>query len=221
MAAVAQYALFAVALGACVVWLRLPRREKPALAVEAVVTVLVVAVLVKVAGAVHTDPRPFVVHPGLKPLFPHPADNGFPSDHTALASAVAFLVLAHRRGWGIVLLVVAVALGAARVAAHVHHVEDVVAALVIGVVAALVGWAAWHVPRGHWVTRKRGESMHDRPLDALTDRATTPVTPPGTRPGTTPATTQGEAAGRTGTTQGQGPGPRHAPPGTPGPHRAR
>jgi undecaprenyl-diphosphatase len=143
VAAVAQYALFVVAAGACVVWLRLPREDKPALAVQTVVAVLAVAVLVKVAGGVHTDPRPFVVDPGLKPLFPHPPDNGFPSDHTALASAVAFLVLAHRRAWGALLLLVAVALGAARVAAHVHHTQDVVAGLLIGAVAAAAGWAAW------------------------------------------------------------------------------
>jgi membrane-associated phospholipid phosphatase len=141
--AVAQYALFVVALGACVVWLQLPRGDRLALAVQTLVTVVAVAVLVKVAGAVHSDPRPFVVHPGLAPLFPHPADNGFPSDHTALASAVAFLVIVRRRTWGALLLMLSLALGAARVAAHVHHVEDIACGLVIGALAAAVGWAAW------------------------------------------------------------------------------
>ena len=137
--AVAQYALFVVAAGALLVWALAAGRERIVLAVEVVVAALVVAVLVKVAGQLHVDPRPFVVDPTIRPLFAHPADNGFPSDHTALASAVALVVLYHRRWVGAALLAVAVAIGVARVAAHVHHVQDVVAALVIGAVAALVG----------------------------------------------------------------------------------
>jgi undecaprenyl-diphosphatase len=164
VAAIAQYALFVVAAGACLVWLRLPRRDKPALAVQTVVAVVLVAVLVKVAGAAHTDPRPFVVNPGLKPLFPHPADNGFPSDHTALASAVAFLVLAHRRAWGVLLLLVTVALGVARVAAHVHHTQDVVAGLVIGAVAASASWAAWRAVE----SRRRADPQRDAQAELRT-----------------------------------------------------
>jgi len=141
--AVAQYALFLVAAGAVLVWLRCSRPDKVALAVQAVVTVVVVALLVKVAGLVHTDPRPFVVDPSVKPLFPHPADNGFPSDHTALASGVAFLLVLYRRWIGIALVVVSVAIGVCRVAAHVHHPQDIVGGLLIGALAALCGVLAW------------------------------------------------------------------------------
>lgn len=141
--AVAQYAVFVVAAAALVVWLLAPGEDKLALAVQAVVAVLTVAVLVKAAGALHTDPRPFVVAPGLRPMFAHPTDNGFPSDHTALASGVAIVVLMHRRWSGLALLVVSVAIGAARVVAQVHHVEDIVAGLAIGAVAAMVGLLTW------------------------------------------------------------------------------
>jgi len=142
---VAQYGIFVVAAGALVVWLLCSRQEKVALAVQAVVTMIVVAVLVKVAGALHTDPRPFVVDPHLHPLFAHPADNGFPSDHTALASGVALLVTTYRRWIGLVLVVVSVAIGVSRVAAHVHHPQDIAAGLVIGLLAALVGWLSWRL----------------------------------------------------------------------------
>jgi membrane-associated phospholipid phosphatase len=140
---VAQYGIFVVAAGALVVWLLCSRQEKVALAVQAVVTMIVVAVLVKVAGTLHTDPRPFVVNPHLHPLFPHPADNGFPSDHTALASGIAFLVTTYRRWIGLALVVVSVGIGASRVAAHVHHPQDIAAGLVIGLLAALLGWLSW------------------------------------------------------------------------------
>jgi undecaprenyl-diphosphatase len=144
--AVAQYALFVVAAGGLLAWWLADRGDKIALGVQAVLAVALVAVLVKAAGLVHVDPRPFVVNPSLRPLFPHPPDNGFPSDHTALAAAVSLLVLRYRTGLGAALLAVTVAIGAARVAAHVHHVEDIAAGLLIGALAtgvALAGWAVW------------------------------------------------------------------------------
>jgi undecaprenyl-diphosphatase len=145
---VANYALYAVALGALLTWLRVPRPEKVPLAVAAVVAVLLVAVGVKVAGIVWTDPRPFVVD-HTAPLIPHPADNGFPSDHTALATAVAAVVLLWHRRAGALLLALAVLLGAARVGAHVHHWPDIIAGFAIGIVCAALARlvAQWAVPR--------------------------------------------------------------------------
>jgi undecaprenyl-diphosphatase len=151
--AVAQYAIFLVALGGLLTWWLVDRREKVRLAVQAVLAVALVAVLVKVAGMVHTDPRPFVVDPSLRPLFPHPADNGFPSDHTALTAAVAVVVARYRGGLGALLLVVSAGIGAARVAAHVHHTQDIVAGLLLGGLAALLALALW---QGWAVWRNRG-----------------------------------------------------------------
>jgi undecaprenyl-diphosphatase len=149
--AVAQYALFLVALGGVVAWLRVDRSDRVPLLAQAVLAVVLVAVLVKAAGMLHTDPRPFVVQPSLHPLFPHPADNGFPSDHTALATAVALVVARYRRALGIGLLLVSFAIGAARVAAHVHHVEDIVAGVLMGAVAAALALVAWEA----WARRRR------------------------------------------------------------------
>nr|WP_281371761.1 phosphatase PAP2 family protein [Petropleomorpha daqingensis] len=83
----------------------------------------------------HADPRPFVQNPSLHPLFPHPRDNGFPSDHAAAAGLLTALVLRYRRGVGVLVGVGAVLVAAARVAAHVHHLQDVVAGLLIGLAA--------------------------------------------------------------------------------------
>lgn len=154
---VARGGLYVVAALALVVWWLMPRPEKVAVAVEMVVGLVAVAVLVKVAGAVHTDPRPFVADPSVQPWFAHPADNGFPSDHTAVGAVTAFVVLRHRRAAGVVLLVLAVLVGGARVLAHVHHVEDVVAGLLIGLVAAAGGVLAWGLlRRTSWAQRARG-----------------------------------------------------------------
>lgn len=120
---------------AVVLWLLLPLAGKLDLALRAVVAVAATAVLVLIAGLVHQDPRPFVVDPAHPALFPHPADNGFPSDHTAYAAAVALLIVTIRRRLGVVLLVIAVVGGLARVAAHVHHLQDIGAGLLIAVLA--------------------------------------------------------------------------------------
>ncbi|HEY5249279.1 MAG TPA: phosphatase PAP2 family protein, partial [Dermatophilaceae bacterium] len=141
--AVAQYFLFLILAAAAVIWLFLPRPDKVGLAIQAVVSLAIAVVLVKLAGAVHFDPRPFVVDPSIKPLFAHPADNGFPSDHTAVAATVALLVMTYRKGLGAVLLAASIIVGAARMAAQVHHGQDIVAGLLIAVFAVGIAAAMW------------------------------------------------------------------------------
>jgi undecaprenyl-diphosphatase len=142
-AAAAQDLLFFILLAAAVIWLFLPRQDKVGLAVQAIVSLVVMVVLIKLAAAIHTDPRPFVVDPSVKPLFAHPADNGFPSDHTALGVTVALLVMIYRRWLGALLLAAAIVVGAARMAAHVHHGQDIVAGMLIAVIAVGIASAAW------------------------------------------------------------------------------
>ena len=71
----------------------------------------IAVVLVKLARTVHADPRPLAVDPSIRALFAHPADNGFPSEHTALAATVAVLVITYRRGLGAVLLATSIMAG--------------------------------------------------------------------------------------------------------------
>ena len=68
---VAQAGLYVVAVLAVVVWLTVPRAEKVAMAVEMVVGLAVLAILVRAAGAIHTDPRPFVENRSIQPWFSH------------------------------------------------------------------------------------------------------------------------------------------------------
>jgi membrane-associated phospholipid phosphatase len=56
---------------------------------------------------------------------------------------VALLVMIYRRWLGAVLLATAIVVGAARMAAHVHHVQDIVAGMLIAVVAVGFASAAW------------------------------------------------------------------------------
>jgi undecaprenyl-diphosphatase len=136
---VAQYLLFVLAAVAAVVWLTLGRTGRFTLAVQAIVGLALVGAGIWLAASLHTDPRPFVHDPASRPLFAHAADNGFPSDHSAAAGLLTALVFRYRRWIGVLVAAGAVAIAWARVAAHVHHAQDVIAGLGIGVLAGVLG----------------------------------------------------------------------------------
>lgn len=135
---VAQYLLWVLVAAAALVWLTVDRAGKVVLAAQAVVGLVLVGIGIWLAGHLHTDPRPFVHDPHSTPLFPHAADNGFPSDHSAAAGLLTALVARYRRVVGALVGIGAVLIAWARVAAHVHHLQDVVAGLLIGVVAGVL-----------------------------------------------------------------------------------
>lgn len=149
----AQYLLYLLVVAAGLVWLLGSRRDKLTWALEGVLGLAFVGIGILLAGHLHTDPRPFVHDPHSTPLFPHPADNGFPSDHSAAAGLLAALVVRWRWPAGIAVAVGAAVVAWSRVAAHVHHGQDVVAGLVIGAIAATL--AIWLIGRILELVRRR------------------------------------------------------------------
>lgn len=150
IAFLAKYVLYLMVLVFLLVWWRAENRSgKVELAGSAIFGLVLVLIFIVIASAVHDDPRPFVQNPSLHPLIAHAGDNGFPSDHSAAAGLIAMLVLLRHRWYGIILWVMALAIGWARVAAHVHHVQDIVAGLLMGALAAWLGSlaAAWVIRR--------------------------------------------------------------------------
>lgn len=139
---VAQYLLFIMAAGFAVYWLAAEGwpEGKVRLGATTVVGLVLTVAFIYIGGKLHTDLRPFVQNPSLKPMFPHPADNGFPSDHSAAAGLIAALALWRSRAWGVLFGVAALLVAAARVLSHVHHVQDVAAGLAFGVIAFLIAW---------------------------------------------------------------------------------
>lgn len=135
---VAQYLIFIIAisfLGYSL--LRVPKGERKVLLVSLLCALVIAAVLVKLAGAIHVSPRPFVLD-HIPPLFPHIANNGFPSDHTVFGSILALLLLRYNRRLAIILFVLSLMVGLARVIANVHHLQDVVAAIIIAVLTVVL-----------------------------------------------------------------------------------
>jgi len=138
----AQYLLWVMVLAFAVIWdLLESRRGKIELGMQAVVGLALAMMLMYIAKSVHHDPRPFVADPGVRPLFGHSRDDGFPSDHSVAAALIAALIVVRHRILGLVLAVAAVAIAWARVAAHVHHLQDVVAGLLLGGIAAAIAIA--------------------------------------------------------------------------------
>jgi undecaprenyl-diphosphatase len=131
----AQLLPFLAPIVLLLVWWWLPRERKARFAVLTILSGVAAVVLVTAAGALHADPRPFVVDPSRPPLFAHDPDNGFPSDHTAYSATAALLVTTVRRRLGLLLLLTSILGGLARVAANVHHLQDIVGALLIAVTA--------------------------------------------------------------------------------------
>jgi membrane-associated phospholipid phosphatase len=160
---IAQYLLYALVLIAAGVWLTRDRPGKVRLAAEAVVGLILVGIGMVLASHLHTDPRPFVHDPHSTPLFPHAADNGFPSDHSLAGGLLTFLVLRYKRWWGVLVGIGAVAIDWARVAAHVHHAQDVVAGACIGLAAGAVAVAIVHLLLGQLASRGIGLTVpYDR-----------------------------------------------------------
>lgn len=88
----------------------------------------------KLLSRLISSPRPFVVE-GTLPLFPHGADNGFPSDHTLLVMTVAAIIFVYNRKLGVMLGILGLLVGGARILAKVHHPIDIVGAAVIGIIS--------------------------------------------------------------------------------------
>ncbi len=110
-------------------------------------------IIAKILANFIYDPRPFVVE-HVKPLFQHIADNGFPSDHMLLAMTIASVVFVYSRKLGILLTVIAVCIGTARVTAHVHHVEDIVGSAFITIVATYMSTLVLPILKNKLMTKR-------------------------------------------------------------------
>jgi undecaprenyl-diphosphatase len=125
---------------AVVAWFiaRLPKGQRKSVLIFAASTFAVSVLLSKVAAHLLYNPRPFMISHHT-PLIAHAPGNGFPSDHTLLAAAIAFVVLRFDRRVGAILLLCTILVGLARVHAGVHHLIDIIASIFIaGFVAGTV-----------------------------------------------------------------------------------
>lgn len=140
----AKYLIFIIGLLVIVIWLTLKKDKKIEFALAVIMAAVVALISAKIISKLYYHPRPFVTA-NVKPLFPHANDSGFPSEHTTGAAALATVVYFYKKQFAAGLFILAIIVGIARVAAHVHSPLDIIGGLVLGLVS---GWL------GYWLAKK-------------------------------------------------------------------
>ena len=126
-----------IVLGLYLLMRRWPEQKR--MAVFGVPAALLAYLLGLLGNQLYIDPRPFVVG-HFTPLIAHAPDNGFPSDHTLLVSAIAAVGTFWSIRLGLVLWVIALIVAVARVYVGLHHPIDVLGSIAM----ALVAVPAWY-----------------------------------------------------------------------------
>jgi undecaprenyl-diphosphatase len=135
----AKYLVFIVVLVTVAAWFQSASKTKKQFALAVILAGIAAVILAKVAGKLYFHHRPFVLQ-NITPLVAHGDDNGFPSEHTLLATTLATVIYYYRAKLGIGLFALAIVVGVSRVAAHVHWGIDILSGLILGMGA---GWAGY------------------------------------------------------------------------------
>ncbi len=115
----------------------LSREKKIVLAYRALVALPTAYLLGRLANSLIASPRPFVVE-NIQPLIAHIPNNGFPSEHTLLVATISALVYTEQKKLGLILGVLALSVGIARVHANVHHGIDVVGGIAVALASVYI-----------------------------------------------------------------------------------
>lgn len=141
----AQDAVFILLGGFALLWLiRTPRgwlvseRDRTAIFAGGLSTILGL-LIVQVIDHIWGRQRPFVVLHHFHKMISHPADPSFPSDHVTGTIALGVALLLFRRyRMATVALIVALLIGVARVMVGIHWPTDILGAIGVGSLAALL-----------------------------------------------------------------------------------
>jgi undecaprenyl-diphosphatase len=153
VSAIAQYLIFVVAAAAVAFTLLSEKRVRNKIIALAILSFILAIILDRIAGWIYYDPRPFVAE-HIQPLFPHAADNGFPSEHTLAAMVVAAVIFLYSRKMGIILGICAILIGITRVLSEVHHPVDIIASIVIAIISTAIAWVVLRILENspHWAS---------------------------------------------------------------------
>jgi len=133
----AKYLFILSLIISAIYFIRAPRETKKEILILAIFTLPLTLLISLIAGHFYMNPRPFVVL-NFIPLVPHLPDNGFPSDHMLLVSAVAMLFSFFSRKTAMWLWIIAFLVGISRVYVGVHNLVDILGSLVIAFICAYV-----------------------------------------------------------------------------------
>ena len=130
--------LYLLEIVLAVVYLFLQNRSKQkSIIILSAIFLPLTYIVAQIIAAFYFDPRPFVVG-NFTPLISHALDNGFPSDHMLLTSAIASILFVNNKKIGVIAWIIAIVVGVSRVYAGIPHVTDIVGSAVIAIVSIWV-----------------------------------------------------------------------------------
>lgn len=118
---------------------RVDREKNQRAVLQAIVTVLLANLIVKVFNLTMFRPRPFADH-AVTLYFYRPTDSSFPSNAAASGFAFASAVWLINRRAGSFMALLATLWALARAFAGVHYPLDIVAGAVIGILSEVIVW---------------------------------------------------------------------------------
>ena len=136
---IAKYLIVVPVLLLAIIWLRLSSQLKKQSIVVGVLAAVFTVIFAIIGSKLFYDPRPFVVG-HFTPYFAHGNDNGFPSDHTLLASLCAAITYMYSSRVGIAAFCAAVLIGISRIIAGVHHGIDIIGAMIFATAGTILAY---------------------------------------------------------------------------------
>jgi len=123
--------LYLIVVFAVFAWFfRQPKPRRKEILMLIVICLPLAFIASEIAGRIYYNPRPFVSG-NFAPLIAHQANNGFPSHHTLLVSALSAIIFLFNRRLGFVLWVFTLFIGFSRVYVGVHHMVDILGSILI------------------------------------------------------------------------------------------
>lgn len=101
---------------------------------------LITLILVSIVRVIINAKRPYEVYDYTPAVQKKTLGKSFPSRHTVSAFIIAMAFLYLQTKLGVIMLVVAAAIGVTRVLAGVHFIRDVIGGAAIGVVVGILGF---------------------------------------------------------------------------------
>ena len=139
----AKYLYLLAGIVALLWFWKLSKGEKKEIIIFGIITLPTIYIISKIGAWLYFDPRPFVVG-HFTPLIPHTPDNGFPSDHVLLISAIASIIFPFSRRTSAGIWFIAFLVGVSRVYVGIHHPVDVIGSMAItAAVSACVYLYLW------------------------------------------------------------------------------
>jgi undecaprenyl-diphosphatase len=103
--------------------------------IQAIVIIIITWLISQLIGLAYFRPRPFVTHPSIYQLVIAYSKKSFPSDHAALAFALAFVIMLTNKRLGILFLIFAILIGLSRIFGGVHYPSDILGGLLVALLS--------------------------------------------------------------------------------------